>query len=150
MKPRPVLRCRRPGCALLGLLMTAAAAAAPPFEQPRSLGFLQQRGGIAAGDPYRKGNRWLLPVTCNVSGIATVTTTPTVIHSGLAWSKTLATVEDGRIFITVLTAQQGPEAPSAQCGPARLRRFYDHRYEVWYRDPDGTEHWLRDVDTAPR
>lgn len=145
MRPRPAARC----CGvLLALLGATGAGASPPFEQPRSLGFLQQRGGIQVGTPYRKGNAWLLPVVCNVSGITRISTTPTIIHAGLAWSRTMATLEEGRIVITVLTAQQGTQAPSAQCGPARLRHYRGEYSGVWYRDPDGAEHHLPTVDTG--
>ena len=132
--------------ALLCLGSSPLRAITPPFEQPRSLGFIEQRGGLAVDRPYRKGNYWVLPVVCNVSGIKTITVAPEVIHAGLAWSKSVALIEDGHIYLTVLTAQQGTLAPSAQCGPARLERFSQQHYEVYYRDPDGTTHWLMTID----
>jgi hypothetical protein len=133
---------------LLALGAAGAQAATPPFEQPRSLAFLQQRGGLNVTEPYRKSNRWYLPVSCNVSGIRKVTRPAEVLHAGLAWSRSTASVEGEAIYLTVYTAQQGSMAPSAECGPARLQRLSGPHYEVYYRDPDGEEHRLRSIDTG--
>lgn len=124
------------------LLLTALAifqaqltAAAPPFEQPRSFAFLQNRGGIAIAPVERKNGHWWLPVKCNVSGIKTITVAPSVIHASLAWSKSVARIEDNAIYLQVYTAMQGNRAPSAECGPAQLRRARRGSYPVYYVDP---------------
>jgi hypothetical protein len=137
-----------PIAACTALIATCAAAIDPPFEQPRSLAFLNQRGGISIDQPLRKNNQWMLPVNCNVSGIKAITTQPNVIHSGLAWSKSVARIEDERILLTVMTGVQGSRAPSAICGPAPLKRLYHERYEVLYLDPDGTTHPLGTICTG--
>lgn len=123
-----------------------AYAVNPPFEQPRSLNFIQNRGGIIVDSTYRKNNRWWLTVSCNVSGIKKFTHTPNHIHAGLAWSKSVAVIEDGAILLTVYTAQQGTRAPSAVCGDAVLSRFDPGYYKVYYLDPDGTRHELGEVE----
>ncbi len=125
-------------CALLTVLaigQTPPTAAAPPFEQPRSFAFLQNRGGIAIAPVERKNGDWLLPVACNVSGIKTITVTPSVIHASLAWSKSVARIEEKTIYLQVFTAMQGSRAPSAECGPAPLRRARPGSYQVYYLDP---------------
>lgn len=134
---------------IFAMLLAAAAmpaiAADPDFIQARSWQFISERGGISVGDPARLHGHYELPVTCNVSGIETVTTRPTVVHAGLAWWRSAVHIETGRIELTVLTAKQGSDAPSARCGPADLGHIDPGRYHVVYRDPDGTTHWLRDV-----
>jgi hypothetical protein len=132
--------------ALALLLCGQRSLAAPPFEQARSLAFLQDRGGIAVDKVFRKNGDWLLPVACNVSGIKTITTTPTTIHASLAWSKSVAWIEEGHIYLQVFTAMQGPRAPSAECGPAALRHTQRGVYPVYFVDPDETTHLLTSVE----
>jgi hypothetical protein len=125
-------------CALLTALAMSQAplsSAAPPFEQPRGFAFLQNRGGIAIAPVERKNGDWLLPVQCNVSGIKTITVAPSVIHASLAWSKSVARIEENTIYLQVYTAMQGSRAPSAECGPAQLRRARPGSYQVYYLDP---------------
>ncbi len=126
---------------LLVLTQVQLATAAPPFEQARSFAFLQERGGIEIAPVERKNNSWWLPVQCNVSGIKAITVTPSVIHSSLAWSKTVARIEEKTIYLQVYTAMQGSRAPSAVCGPAQLQRARAGTYQVYYLDPplDGEE-----------
>lgn len=132
--------------ALFGTLAAGSIHAYnPPFEQPRSLAFIEDRGGLALTETYRKNNRWWLGVECNVSGIKTISETPRTLHSGLAWSKSVATVEDDRIYLTVFTAVQGPQAPSANCGDAPLARVERKVYPVYYVDPDEQTHLLGNV-----
>ncbi len=129
------------------VLATASAnAVTPPFEQSRSLAFIRDRGGLALGEPYRKNNTWWLALECNVSGIKTITDTPVNIHSGLAWSKSVARLEEKRIYLTVFTAVQGTQAPSAICGDAPLPRVSAGVYQVYYVDPDESEHLLGAVE----
>lgn len=122
-----------------------AAAATPDFIHARSWRFIAERGGLSVGDPVSVRGGYQLPVTCNVSGIDTVTMRPTVIHSGLAWWKSAVRIESDLIELTVLTAEQGPNAPSARCGPADLGDIASGKYHVVYRDPDGTTYPLRDI-----
>ena len=121
-------------------------AADPPFAQARSLAFLLERGGIRIDQPVRKNNQWYLPVICNVSGIKAISRPPQVIHSGLAWSESIARVGESEIDVSVITAMQGSRAPSALCGPASLQRITSGSYQVFYLDPDGTRHPLGAVD----
>lgn len=136
-------------CAVLTLAMTCAvaqsAAFEPRFEQPRSWAFMQNRGGIALEPAFNEAGHWFLPVRCNVSGIEAVTTAPRTLHSNLAWRQTSASVKDGRIYLVIVTAQQGPGAPSAVCGPAKLEALHAGDYEVFYRDPDGSLHSMGNV-----
>ena len=129
------------------LLAGSSQASDPPFAQQRSLAFLEQRGGLSIDQPYRKSNRWYLPVHCNVSGIKAITRPPAVIHAGLAWSQSLAQIEERRILLTVVTAMQGSRAPSAVCGPALLPRLDTGIYQVYYLNPDGTTHYLAAIST---
>ena len=127
-------------------LLATPGHGTPPFEQPRSLAFLQARGGILVQQSFRKNNRWWLEVQCNVSGIKTISVAPTTIHSGLAWSKSVASVDGDRIYLQVFTAVQGTQAPSANCGPAALQRVEPQFYQLYYVDPDDSRHHLGQVE----
>ena len=131
---------------LSAIISVASHASDPPFAQSRSLAFLLERGGVRVDQPVRKNNQWSLPVVCNVSGIKTITRPPRVIHSGLAWSESIARIEGDRIEITVVTAMQGSRAPTAICGPAALPRNSRGSYQVFYRDPDGARHLLDTIE----
>lgn len=135
-----------PFVVLIGLLATHTSSAAPPFEQPRSYAFIEDRGGLLLKPSYRKNNRWWLAVDCNVSGIKTITVAPRTIHSGLAWSKSVAIIEEDKIYLTVYTAVQGPRAPSAICGDAPLDYLPRGHYPVYYRDPDSGSHSLGTIE----
>lgn len=143
------LRLMRKLCTMLTLAVVGSVAQAASFEarfeQPRSWAFMQNRGGIALQPAFNEGGHWFLPVRCNVSGIEAITITPRTLHSKLAWRQTSASVEDGRIYLVIITAQQGPRAPSAVCGPARLEATHAGDYEVFYRDPDGSLHSMGTV-----
>jgi hypothetical protein len=135
-----------PLIAAAALLLASAASATPPFEQARSLAFINARGGLLVERVFRKNGGWWLDVQCNVSGIKSVSTTPSTLHAGLAWSKSVARVEAGRIYLQVFTAMQGSEAPSANCGPARLRRADPGVYQIYYLDADDSSHALGQLE----
>jgi hypothetical protein len=135
-----------PLIAIAMLMLATPGHGTPPFEQARSLAFLQARGGILVEQSFRKNNRWWLAVECNVSGIKAITVTPTTIHSGLAWSKSIASIDGDRIYLQVFTAVQGTQAPSANCGPAALQRVEAQSYQVYYLDPDDSRHHLGQVE----
>ncbi len=136
--------------AALAIIQAQLTVAEPPFEQARSYAFLQHRGGIAIAPVERKNGDWWLPVECNVSGIKTITVTPSVIHASLAWSKSVARIEEQTIYLQVYTAMQGSRAPSAECGPAQLRRARRGNYQVYYVDPAPEEQDQADKPPAER
>ncbi|MGI9296046.1 MAG: hypothetical protein ACR2PS_18840 [Pseudomonadales bacterium] len=135
--------------AMLTLAMICATAQSasfePRFQQQRSWAFMQNVGGIALEQAFNEAGHWFLPVSCNVSGIKAVTTTPRTLHSKLAWWQTKASVEDGRIYLTIVTALQGLRAPTSICGPAKLEAVHAGDYDVFYRDLDGSLHGMGKV-----
>ena len=133
---------------LLGVL--ALCTAVPPASaveviRARSLAFLRAHGGLETGDAEYVNGRWRLPVHCDVSGVSSLHQPGNVLHSGLAWWRSVAVVEGDRIYLTIETHVMGPEAGSARCGPADLGRTAEGRYEVLYRDPDGATARLGEV-----
>lgn len=132
--------------AAISLTWSATCLASPDFEQPRELSYIEDRGGLRLTEPYKKNNRWWLALECNVSGIKKITVTPKTIHSGLAWSKSVANVDENRIYLSIYTAMQGPRAPSAACGDAPLAHAPGGVYQVYYLDPDETTHSLGTVE----
>lgn len=123
------------GAVLLG---AAATALAVDVIRARSLAFLQARGGIEAGQPLRDGDGWTLPLACDLSGVRSLHEPGNIMHSGLAWWRSVAVIDGRRIHLTIETNVQGPDAPGPRCGPARLGHIEEGVYELLYRDPDGT------------
>lgn len=124
----------------VGVLLLVAANTARPvdFVTPRSLNFINARGGIEIGQPEKGERGWRLPVSCDLSGISSIQERRNVLHSGLAWWRTAAEVTESHIYLTIETNSMGPRAPSARCGAAELGYIDAGPYEVFYRDPDGT------------
>ena len=131
---------------LLLILLAAACLQAPAyaddFIEPRSWHFLHARGGLQVEQPFRKGGQWLLPVKCNVSGIKNINTRPTIRHSQLAWAETAVKVDGFSIYLTINTAMQSPDYPTAICGAAAINYLEPGVYDVFYLDPDGASLWL--------
>ena len=131
---------------LLLTLLAAACLQAPAyaadFIEPRSWHFLHARGGILVEQPFRKGSQWLLPLKCNVSGIEAINTRPTIRHSQLAWAETAVKVDGFSIYLTINTAMQSPDYPTAICGAAAINYLEPGVYDVLYLDPDGASLWL--------
>ncbi len=137
---------------LLTLLAAAglqAPACADDFIEPRSWHFLNARGGIALEQPFREGGQWLLPVSCNVSGIKTINAKPTTRHSQLAWAETVAKVDGFSIYLTIHTARQSPDYPTAICDAAAINYLEPGVYDVFYLDPDGASLWLDFIKVEP-
>lgn len=137
---------------LLALLANAclqAPAYAEDYIEPRSWHFLNARGGIEIEKPFRKGGQWLLPVKCNVSGIKTINTKPAIRHSQLAWAETTVKVDGFSIYLTINTARQSPDYPTARCGAAVIGYLEPGVYDVLYLDPDGASLWLDFIKVEP-
>lgn len=121
-------------------------AYAADFVQPRSWDFIHARGGLQVEQPTRKGGQSVLPISCNVSGIKTISTTPKIRHSQLAWAESVVKVEGVSIYLTIYTARQSPKYPSAHCGAAAIKRLEPGDYELIYLNPDGSSRRLTVVN----
>jgi hypothetical protein len=131
--------------AALLLIGVATDAGAVDFITPRSLAFLKARGGIEIGVLEHGNAGWRLTLHCDISGASTANRPGNVLHSGLAWWRSVAEVAGNRIYVTIETNVQGPDAPSARCGPAELGSLPAGTYDVYYRDPDGTRTTLGEI-----
>ena len=134
------------GLLLLGLVDRVAAV---DIIRPRSLDFIEARGGITVGVPEQANGGWRLPLGCDLSGVSSVNERGNVLHSGLAWWRSAAVIENQRIYLTIETNVQGMRASSARCGPAELGYIGQGVYELHYRNPDGSTAKLGDVTITP-
>lgn len=99
--------------------------------KPVDFAFVQSVGGIKIKNPRREEEGWFLPVEIDVSGLKTVTVTPTAQNSGLACEKTSARVSGQKILITVHTGTPKPNR-AATCPPAPLGNLESGAYDVYY------------------
>jgi hypothetical protein len=108
--------------------------------------FMQSVGGISLGTPEKKGNRWFLPLLCDVSGLKEFTVKPTLLNFALVWNDTEAEVADQEILVTIETGVVNLSGKSTACGAAELGYVKLGKYRVIYRDPDGSKHLVGEVE----
>ena len=130
---------------LLTLVLWCPPAVPADFIQARSLDFIRARGGLEVGEPRRHQGRWQLPLSCDLSGIESFTEPSRVLHSRLAWWRNDISVEGQDILLTVESAMQSPRAPRPRCGDIDLGRIASGRYRLYYRNPDGSREFLREL-----
>ena len=104
----------------------------PIFAQEQGWSFVQSVGGIRIEAPVKVAGVWTLPLTTNVSGLETVTNSPTVLNSGLVCKATHAVVEGFNIYISIVTDYAG-EGKSAVCSSAKLGALLPGEYTIFYR-----------------
>ena len=134
---------------LLASLLAASALAGDeaqrnPFaDEHLSLARLEELGGIRIGEAYRhKDLKWVLAVDCNVSGARKVTVRPTRRDPDQGVRRVSSRIEEGRIYIWVLSAPPRQGEPDPECRGAFLGYPHAGRYEVWYLEPTGNEKLL--------
>ena len=131
------------------LLLIPACTLGMLVGRGQTWAFMQAVGGIIIGTPrYQKGI-WSLPVACDVSGHTRVSVKPTRLNPGAVWAGTMIEVENDRIYLTIDTSPPPPGKANTVCGPANLGRPRPGKYSVIYRDPDGSEHFIRTIELKP-
>ena len=112
-----------------------------PFTEHRDWRFVQSVGGMAIGQPRRKSNStYSLPVECNVSGTRAITVHPTALNSAFMCAGFDVRKNGSSVYLTLRTSLFGR---SSRCKAISLGRLTPGTYSVYYRDPDGTSHFLR-------
>jgi hypothetical protein len=70
----------------LAIMVASACKSNAYLTTPQAAGwdFIKSAGGIRI-EPARRltASSWVLPVTCDISGVKAITATPTAMHSGL-------------------------------------------------------------------
>ena len=118
------------------------------FAQEQDWNFVQALGGIKVDSPTRTQGGWILPVHVDVSGLKAITHTPSRLNSMLACIETRVTVEKRSIHVAIVTGTPS-QKHSSHCPYAHLGAMEPGSYTVFYRNPDGTQHRIREIWIEP-
>ena len=130
----------------LGLVGCESPESLALASQTRGWNFVQSIGGIAVGTPARNTTGGVsLPIDCDVSGLRTVSVTPSRVNSGIACDPPLARADGQRILVTLNTSPATKKHHDSRCPAADLGPIPAGEYSVLYRDPQGSEHPLGSV-----
>ena len=127
--------------------IAAALIANGAIAQEQPWAFVQSAGGMRVGQPLKRANGWVLPVTADVSGLNTITMQPSKVNIALACRETKAQLEGPSIYITLVTGPKGPGADS-RCPPVFIANVLPGRYAVFYRSAGQAPVALGDVKLA--
>ncbi len=101
--------------------------------------FIQSVGGMKV-----KLVKSRLSVSCDVSGLRSITTKPTTVNSGIGIRKLKCSRAGRTIRLTVVTSVIS-KGMKTECGTVDLSRHPSGSYSVVYLNPDGTTHSLGSI-----
>ena len=130
--------------ASVAALLTTACAA-----EHRDWAFIQSVRGMALGTPYRTASGIMLPVSVDVSGLKTVTTTPRVMNSGLALKEIVVRREGNTVGIALFTTAAGSLSQRTTSSDIALGDLQPGRYTVVYAEPNGERVDVGQITVAP-
>jgi len=96
--------------------------------------FIQSVGGIKIEKPLETEDGYYLPVTCNVSGWDSITIKPTVVNSAIFCIKTKATVDENKIYLTVIKGISIFGGNDSKSKSVRIGSLKKGNYKVYYKD----------------
>ena len=97
--------------------------------------FIQSAGGIRVEQAQRRSaSSWVLPVICDISGLKTITTKPTAMHSGAVVTEMHYEVSGDEISIAVVFAAPLETGRTSACQPITIASISPGEYRVVYRD----------------
>ena len=102
------------------------------FAEERDWSFIQAVGGLVIGEPYLENGRLILPLRCDVSGLAKITVKPTILNSALAVEGVHLERNGTCIFLKVSTTIASQKHPKATCESVELGELPAGLYSVFY------------------
>ncbi len=111
-------------------------------NESRDWNFIQSIGGIRIEKPLETENGFYLPIICNVSGQDSVTIKPEGPNSALFCLRTKTTVEENKIYVTVITGYNLFGELDSKCKAVRLGKLKKQTYTVYYKDNKSDEHLI--------
>jgi len=102
--------------------------------------FIQNVGGIKIEKPLETEDGFYLPVICNVSGQDSVTVKPKGPNSALFCLKTKTTVQENKIYLTVMTGYTLFDKLDTKSKAVRIGKLEPGNYTVYYKDKKTGEH----------
>jgi hypothetical protein len=143
---------RRTVCAITFVLSLAGFANAGFWDlfYGRSWSYMESVGGISVGVPTRDQNGVVhLPVSCDVSGLTTITRKPTAISSAMVVTGINKKIEDHEIIISVDTGLVSEKWKWSTCSAVSLGDIPAGDYKVLYYGADREKHGLGKVTVPP-
>jgi hypothetical protein len=131
------------GFSIVALGIAGHCAAGPIgllTQKHRDWNFIQAVGGMKANLVERR-----LFVSCDVSGLKTITVKPTLVNSGIGVRKLRCSRVGNTIQLSVVTSviEKGMRT---DCGSVDLDAYPAGTYSVVYLDPSGTTHPVGDIE----
>jgi hypothetical protein len=123
---------------MLGLMLTPACDAGDGYIATSSVAdwdFIQSAGGITVTAPIRHNDgSWKLPVSCDISGLTTITRKPTSLNSALVVTDTSARVDGNKIHLIVVINSALRSKKTSHCTAVNLGHMKPGEYIVVYGD----------------
>ena len=104
--------------------------------------FIQNVGGIKTEKPIDTQDGYYLPVICNVSGWDSITVKPKVVNSALFCLKTKVSINENRIYLTVIKGIPVFGDFSCKSKAVKIGKLKDGSYKIYYKDKSLTEHFI--------
>jgi len=133
---------------LVGVVVLSACSRDAYLGTPHTAtwAFMQSVGGIRIEHPQKLDEfTWLLPVTCDVSGLNTVAQKPTIMQSGLVVTELLHKTSSRDIRISVVVNVPLGTARDSRCPSITLSEVSGGDYRVLYLEPNQATHDLGTV-----
>jgi hypothetical protein len=107
--------------------------------------FIQSVGGMSVGKPYRTEKGVMLPVSCDVSGLKTITVKPKTMNSGLSIKEIKIERTSNVISLALITSVGG----NSSCNDIFLGYLPSGKYSIVYKEPNGSFIPITEIDIAP-
>lgn len=125
---------------LVFLLVTSFVTLYFLNRQPRDWDFIQKVGGIKTGIPLETEDGLYLPVLCNVSGLDSITTKPTLGNSALWCLKTRTSIKGNNIHLKVVAGLSFRESDKCRCKAVKIGHLRRGIYTVYYGEKSSLDH----------
>ncbi len=104
--------------------------------------FIQKVGGIKTGVPLETEDGFYLPVLCNVSGLDSITTKPTLLNSALSCLKTRFSIKGNTIHLKVVAGISFSKRDNCHCKAIHIGHLKSGNYIVYYGGRSSFDHQI--------
>ena len=121
-------------CVAIAIMAFCAMSLSPAksYANEQDWDFVQSVGGMRIGEPKLTSLEWTLPVELDVTGLQTITTKPTALHSGIVCEGIRAEFHDRDIYLYLFTGIPWVGAKNGQCPAISLGHPSPGKYGVYY------------------
>ena len=108
--------------------------------------FVQKTGGMRIQTPIPNGAYWMLPVEYDISGLTTVTTTPTQVNSGMVVRKIDIDVIGTDLILKVISQAREKGKRSGLVHFVTLPKLGSGVYDVYYGSRGDAQKYLGKIE----